>query len=40
MTRSKQIHIFKRKSGKFTDTKEHGTKEIKYDIELGIDKVK
>ena len=37
MTGSKQTHIFKRKSGKLVTGRVHGTTEIKYDIDFGID---
>lgn len=37
MTGSKQTHIFKRKSGQLVTGRVHGTTEIKYDIDFGID---
>ncbi len=40
MIGSKQTHTFIRKSGQFTTGRVHGTKEIKYDIDFGIDDVK
>ena len=40
MIGSKQTYSFLRKSGQFTAQRIHGTKEIKYDIEFGIDNLK
>ena len=40
MIGSKQTHTFIRKSGQFVKRRVHGTKEMKYDIEFGIDDMK
>jgi hypothetical protein len=39
MIGSKQTHIFTRTSGQFTAQRVHGTKEIKYEIDFGIDDI-
>lgn len=40
MIGSKQTHTFARKSGQFVERRVHGIKEMKYDIEFGIDELK
>lgn len=40
MRGSKQTQIFSRKSGQFVDRGVHGIKEMRYDIEFGIDDTK